>query len=618
MVSFSGSVAAVRRRPFRLLAVFLTAGLLGLAGCGGGGGGGGPDSPGVNTGNTGGTNGTGGTGNAGGTDGAGGTGTGSTGSPGGGTGVAGPSTPPVQSIEIDPPQASLAKGRSQQFRALARYADGGTEDITGQAVWSTTEPDKVELSPEPGKATALGEGEATIVANYEGQAAIATMTVTAAEVDRIAIEPAEASLPLGLKLQFVLRAHLSDGGVQDLTQGLTWTSSNGAVAQIDSTGLAEAMRVDQTSVSVICTAGICAGHAISPALLTVTVEGLTSMTISTTTRSITVGDSAVFTAHGTFSNGSRSVLGTNVVWTSDNPAVLTFDGAHGTGRAAGEGIANVTATVLVPGTGITVTSSARVGVGPRPFTTAGAFEWTVPAGVNSITVTAVGGGGGGSQWLGSGGHGGSVTATRSVAPGTPIRVVVGGGGSSSESGGGGGGASQFDAGSANQIIAGGGGGSGSGAALPGGNGGHVVDASERFAPGAPGIGFPDGNGGQGGADGNGGTGGTGALQPGNSGRAGNGGYGGFGDWGTAASGSGEGTGRGGDGAGQSTTRGGGGGGGGHGGGGGGGAAAGNTHGGAGGGGGSTGPAGSRYSFGSNGGSWNLRGGNGSIRISVNP
>ena len=62
------------------------------------------------------------------------------------------------------------------------------------------------------------------------------------------------------------------------------------------------------------------------------------------------------------------------------------------------------------------------------FNTAGAFSWTVPAGVTKVLVEVYGPGGGGSQH-GSGGGGGYGRAWFDVTPGNSITGVVGTGGS---------------------------------------------------------------------------------------------------------------------------------------------------------------------------------------------
>jgi len=86
--------------------------------------------------------------------------------------------------------------------------------------------------------------------------------------------------------------------------------------------------------------------------------------------------------------------------------------------------------------------------GQVAFTNAGAYSWTAPAGVTSISVLAVGGGGGGGGYNASVAAGGGLGYTNnlSVTPGTTYNIQVGDGGYSGGnwSNGGTGGSSHFN------------------------------------------------------------------------------------------------------------------------------------------------------------------------------
>ena len=65
--------------------------------------------------------------------------------------------------------------------------------------------------------------------------------------------------------------------------------------------------------------------------------------------------------------------------------------------------------------------------GSRTFAfTGGAQTFTVPAGVTSITVDALGAEGGGSESGAVGGRGGQASATVAVTPGEVLQIIVGG------------------------------------------------------------------------------------------------------------------------------------------------------------------------------------------------
>jgi hypothetical protein len=210
------------------------------------------------------------------------------------------------------------------------------------------------------------------------------------------------------------------------------------------------------------------------------------------------------------------------------------------------------------------------------FSAAGADSWTVPAGVTSLTVLAVGGGGG-SASVASGGNGAWVHTTLAVSGGTSATVFVGGGGTpgAGSYGGGGGGATTLALNGTLDVIAGGGGGAGGGSNGTNGGTGAAANSSTGGA-GTDISGYPN-SGGYGGGGGIGASEGTvysGGATAGSNGSSGNGGSGGQGSF-TAAGGTGPtGNGNGGNGIGFSAgTAGSGGGGGGYGGGGGGGGVA---------------------------------------------
>lgn len=82
---------------------------------------------------------------------------------------------------------------------------------------------------------------------------------------------------------------------------------------------------------------------------------------------------------------------------------------------------------------ISGTASGFVVFGQTSYTTPGTYSWTVPAGVTSVSVVAVGGGGGGNLYhsnynTGGGGGGLAYKNNITVTPGSSITITVGAGG----------------------------------------------------------------------------------------------------------------------------------------------------------------------------------------------
>lgn len=76
----------------------------------------------------------------------------------------------IAEIEITPNRDILSRGSSQQFRAVVRFADGTTEDITESkdAVWNTSEPTVATVTPR-GMVSAAKAGVVEITVEYKGE-----------------------------------------------------------------------------------------------------------------------------------------------------------------------------------------------------------------------------------------------------------------------------------------------------------------------------------------------------------------------------------------------------------------------------------------------------------------
>jgi uncharacterized protein YjdB len=76
----------------------------------------------------------------------------------------------IAAVEITPNKDTLSKGTTQQFRAIVRYADGTTEDITNSkdALWNTSEPTVATVTKD-GVVIASKEGLVNITVEYKGE-----------------------------------------------------------------------------------------------------------------------------------------------------------------------------------------------------------------------------------------------------------------------------------------------------------------------------------------------------------------------------------------------------------------------------------------------------------------
>jgi hypothetical protein len=82
-----------------------------------------------------------------------------------------PSGPAALTTFLITGPAAVAPEGTEQFRAMARYSDGTTRDVTTEASWQSSEATVLSISP-AGLATGKMRGEATLTALFESRAAV--------------------------------------------------------------------------------------------------------------------------------------------------------------------------------------------------------------------------------------------------------------------------------------------------------------------------------------------------------------------------------------------------------------------------------------------------------------
>jgi len=154
----------------------------------------------------------------------------------------------------------------------------------------------------------------------------------------IVITPANAALLLGTLQQFTATGTYSDHSSQDITDSVTWSSSDISVASIAGGGLGTALTLG--SVTISATSGSVTGST------TVNVQSavLSSITVRPVKKKIAPFTSQQFQAIGTYTDGSTHNVTGQVSWTSSNTAVATIGGS-GRAKALTPGFTTITATL---------------------------------------------------------------------------------------------------------------------------------------------------------------------------------------------------------------------------------------------------------------------------------
>ena len=225
-------------------------------------------------------------------------------------------------VTITPGAPVLAAGGSVQLTATATFSDNSTADVSTQVLWASSDAAVATISNAPGSeglVTAVAAGEAALTATLNGMTGSTPVTATAGILTAVTVAPVLPQLLLGGTLQFTATGTYSDGSSLDITQQVTWTSSDGAVASISNAagtlGLAQGVAAGAATVTATLD-GVS-----DSTVVTVYVATLLSIVVTPQTTTTAVGLAQQFTATGNYSDGSTVDLTNVVTWTSSEPAV---------------------------------------------------------------------------------------------------------------------------------------------------------------------------------------------------------------------------------------------------------------------------------------------------------
>ena len=253
---------------------------------------------------------------------------------------------PVIGVSLNKPSLSVNVGATDATLQPTVSPSNATIQTVS---WSTSNA-AVAAVDSYGKVTGIAKGTASIIATTaDGQkTASCDVTVNAVSVTGLSLNASALTLPNSGTIKLIpifTPANATD-------QSVTWTSSNTAVATVDTDGLVTAKGGGNTTITVTSNVNTTA-----KATCTITVEGVTipvtGVTLNQTTHNLTVGDSYQLTATIAPSNASVKT----VTWDSTNPAVASVDSS---GKVMAHAVGTATITVTTVDGGKTETCAVTV------------------------------------------------------------------------------------------------------------------------------------------------------------------------------------------------------------------------------------------------------------------
>ncbi len=182
--------------------------------------------------------------------------------------------PTLTSLAVTPTSASLIQGHTQQITATGTYNDGSTKDLTGGATWATSDSTVATVSG-GGLVTAASTisnppGTAAITATSGTLTATSTITVNTGPLTAITISTTTANPTAGQTVVFTAMGTYSGSSQQqDITDLVTWTSSNTAVIATISNGSGAVLSTATSGATTNVTASL---NGITSSALTITVQ----------------------------------------------------------------------------------------------------------------------------------------------------------------------------------------------------------------------------------------------------------------------------------------------------------------------------------------------------------
>ena len=258
----------------------------------------------------------------------------------------------LEALEITA-AGQAAVGTSISYFATGVFSDGSTQDMTDGAVWSSSDESVLVFASgvcDPGRASALSAGSATVSAAVDGVAVEVEAAVLALAVTAVEVAPQSPQIAAGSTVQLTATATFSDDSTQDVTEDADWGSDDASVVTVSNQAGERGLATSVDSGSTVVRATL--GSAEGTALFEVTEAVLTSVAVTPTHPSIAAGTSAELTATGGYSDGSTQDLTHLVTWSSADTEVVTVSNADG-GRGIATGVASGTTEVSATLEGVT-------------------------------------------------------------------------------------------------------------------------------------------------------------------------------------------------------------------------------------------------------------------------
>ncbi|MCF8194634.1 MAG: Ig-like domain-containing protein [Polynucleobacter sp.] len=260
--------------------------------------------------------------------------------------------PTLQSIAITATTSSTAPtasqapaGYAQNLIATGTYSNGTTQIITTSLTWTSATQSiaTVTSGSAGGRVTGVATGTSVITAtdSTSGVSKSVTFTVTAPVLTSIAVSSPSAISAIGRSEQLVATATYSDSSTANVSNTVTWSSSNTSLATVSSTGLLTTITSSSNPITISA-----ALNSITSPSVSVNPGNTVGGTISGLSGTLILknngGDSLAVSANGSFIFATAIAFGGSyVVTVGTQPSEQICTVTSGSGAASTTNITNI-------------------------------------------------------------------------------------------------------------------------------------------------------------------------------------------------------------------------------------------------------------------------------------
>lgn len=237
----------------------------------------------------------------------------------------------LSQLVLTPRELVTPTGVSHQLQLQAIYDDGSVRHVTSAATYESGDVSIARVDGR-GLVQTLSAGQTSLTARFMGATAVASLTVTQAELVEVQVTPVDVEVAVDSLLKFWATAIYSDGTRQDVTEGVDWSTSDPNVMTVTinyrwpGIGRAQGPGQAQIKASLKGVEGV--------AQVRVTEAQLLDVKLTPIDSNVAPGTQMQYFAQAIFDDGSsRDVTFLSTWWAEVDPVVDVRDGWEEKGKA---------------------------------------------------------------------------------------------------------------------------------------------------------------------------------------------------------------------------------------------------------------------------------------------